>query len=92
MKYDGLVIDNNITRIEEWRDVPTYEKLNVSYCAKLFLSCLIGSHEAYKYLEDYLLWRKENNNKYKEFWENESKITFNHDKTRYLTMCLKRIE
>ena len=92
MKYDDLALDNNIVRIEEWRDVPTYEKLNVYYCVKLFLGCLIGSWEAYKGLEYYLLWRKENNNKYKEFWENESNITFNSDKTRYLTMCLERIK
>ena len=82
----------NIKHVEMWSPVPTYEKINISYCIKMGLGCLMGSFEAIDGLKDYLANRKKNNKKYKDFWSDTSLIKFNDDKTQYVCMQLNTIK
>lgn len=78
----------NVQSIQMWSPVPTYEKLDIGYCAKMGAGCLIGSFEAMDGLKNYLNNRKRNNEKYKDFWSDTSNVKFNNDKTQYLCMIL----
>lgn len=91
MNFNDLTVCN-IKKVELWCDVPEYEKLNIVYCIKLLLGCLIGSFEAYNGLKDYLELRERNNKKYKDFWSDTSNVTFNEDKTQYVCIHLENIK
>ena len=90
MKFEGIIIDK-VNEVRMWKRVPTYEKLNFTYCTKCLFRCLIGSFEAKNALKYYLNSRKENNKKYAEFWRDTSDKEFNKDKTLYVWACFTKI-
>lgn len=84
-KFYELVVEN-VQDCEFWADTPQYEKLDIKYC----LLCLIP--QPYDTIDQYLRRRKEHNKKYKEFWSNTDKITFNADKTKYICAMLTQLD
>ena len=90
MGMNNFVI--NIKNVQMWCPVPTYEKLDIIYCIKMSLGCLIGSFESMNGLKIYLNKRKRNNEKYKKFWSDTSNVKFNHNKTQYLLMHIDTVK
>ena len=83
---------SNVREMQLWANVPTYEKLNITYCIKLGFCSLFGSFEAINGLKNYLAYIRNKNKKYKEFWKDTSNIKFNKDKSQYLCMYLNNIQ
>lgn len=81
---DDLVI-GKIQSCELWADVPRYERLDVIHC----VLCLISNH--YDSIEQYLKRRKEHNKRYKEFWSNADKVTFNDDRSMYIAALMTKL-
>ena len=81
---DDLVIEK-IQSCELWADVPHYERLDVIHC----VLCLISNH--YDSIEQYLKRRKEHNKRYKEFWSNADKVTFNDDRSMYIAALMTKL-
>ena len=81
---DELVIEK-IQSCELWEDVPHYEKLDVIHC----VLCLIPN--PYDSIEQYLRRRKEHDRKYKEFWDNSDKVTFNDDRSMYRAALMTKL-
>lgn len=81
---DELVIEK-IQSCELWADVPRYERLDVIHC----VLCLISNH--YDSIEQYLKRRKEHNKRYKEFWSNADKVTFNDDRSMYIAALMTKL-
>lgn len=81
---DELVIEK-IQSCELWADVPRYERLDVIHC----VLCLISNR--YDSIEQYLKRRKEHNRKYKEFWSNADKVTFNDDRSMYIAALMTKL-
>lgn len=75
---DELVIEK-IQSYEFWADVPHYEKLDIIHCL------------SYGSIKQYLKRRKEHNKKYKEFWSNADKVTFNADKSMYRAALMTKL-
>lgn len=81
---DELVIEK-IQNCELWANVPRYEKLDIIHC----LLCLIPN--PYDSIREYLKRRKEHNKRYKEFWSNADKVTFNDDRSMYRAALMTKL-
>lgn len=79
-----LVIEK-IQSYELWADVPRYERLDFVHC----VLCLIPN--PYDSIKQYLKRRKEHNRKYKEFWDNADKVTFNDDRSMYRAALMTKL-
>ena len=81
---DELVIEK-IQSCELWEDVARYEKLEVIHC----VVCLVP--DPCDSMREYLKRRKEHNKRYKEFWSNADKVTFNDDRSMYRAALMTKL-